>query len=292
MKRWLSLVLGLVLVLSLMVPVASADDSDTTEQESVESIVVTMETESEEEKAPLTQEEKQIIMAPTAGTLYSKPSERIANDGETYPWYATAFKEEIQLNVGEEYSLVFVGCDPKDILFVPVFGTSEDFDLTENKFKITAEDVAILAFVPSPEGVGANIVCFYTSTYRQDMWEAMQPAIEECLGTPYVFGGHKPGVGLDCSAYASYVYMSVGLLKVPHTCNSLWAMCTHVDEPKVGDLVFFTGTYDTEGMSHVGIYAGNGMMYNSQNSGNVLENFADSAYWMSHLAGYGTMIGE
>lgn len=291
MKRWLSLILGLVLVVSLSISVVNADDLDP-EQETVEPIVVSMEVEPEESQVSLSPQEKKAIMVPTAGTLYTKPSEWIANSDEALPWYATAFKDEILLNVNEEYSLVFVGCSMEDIVFVPIFGSKKDFEVHKDRFKFISEGVAAIAFIPSTSGVGADIICLYTTTYRQDIWEAMQPAIEECLGTPYVWGGHKPGEGLDCSAYASYVYMSVGLLSSPYTCSSLWSICTPVDKPEVGDLVFFEGTYDTDGMSHVGIYAGDGLMYNSCNGGNVLENFVNSEYWMSHLAGYGTLIGN
>lgn len=128
-----------------------------------------------------------------------------------------------------------------------------------------------------------------TSTIHDEYWDAMQPAIEECLGTPYVFGGTTPGEGLDCSAYVSYVYRSVGLLGGRLTAQGLYDTSGRTDNPLPGDMVFFTGTYATsEYITHVGIYAGNGEMYHSGNPNKKVS--LNTSYWQSHLVGYGTMI--
>lgn len=127
------------------------------------------------------------------------------------------------------------------------------------------------------------------STVHDEYWDAMQPAIEECLGTPYVFGGTTPGEGLDCSAYVSYVYRSVGLLGGRLTAQGLYDTSGRTDNPLPGDMVFFTGTYATsEYITHVGIYAGNGEMYHSGNPNKKVS--LNTSYWQSHLVGYGTMI--
>ena len=207
-------------------------------------------------------------------------------------WYLSACKSSYILNAGEEYQLVFSGCTPEEIFFVPVFGTKEDFILDGNTLTILKDDVQVIAFVPSNNDAGADIILFYTLSKRQLLWQEMQPAVEECLGTPYVFGGKTPGVGIDCSAFVSYVYRSVGLLEIGGSCNHLWQLCQTVDTPQIGDLIFFQGTYDTEGMSHVAIYAGDGMMYHAGNNGVELTQYEGIPYWQSHFAGYGTMIGE
>ncbi len=127
------------------------------------------------------------------------------------------------------------------------------------------------------------------TTVHDEYWNAMQPAIEECLGTPYVFGGETPGVGMDCSAYVSYVYRSVGLLSGRLTAQGLYNISSATDNPLPGDLVFFTGTYDTSDyITHVGIYAGNGEMYHSGNPNK--KSSLNTSYWQSHIVGYGTMI--
>ena len=100
---------------------------------------------------------------------------------------------------------------------------------------------------------------------RKYLWDGMQPAIEQCLGTPYVFGGETPGAGLDCSAYVSYVLRSVGLMSGRESAQGLYNMFGVTSNPQPGDIVYFTGTYDADGdyITHVGIYAGDGMMYHS-----------------------------
>ena len=82
------------------------------------------------------------------------------------------------------------------------------------------------------------------------------------VGTPYVWGGSSPETGFDCSGYVCWVYNQNGYDVGRTTANGLWKKSQHISEAeaKPGDLVFFKGTYDTPGMSHCGIYLGNGMM--------------------------------
>lgn len=130
---------------------------------------------------------------------------------------------------------------------------------------------------------------FVCSSIHEEYWDAMQPAIKECLGTPYVFGGMSPGVGLDCSAYVSYVYRTVGLMDTRLTAQGVYDISTPTDDPQPGDLVFFTGTYNAGAyITHIGIYAGNNQMYHSGNPNQLTS--LDTSYWQSHIVGYGTMI--
>ena len=75
------------------------------------------------------------------------------------------------------------------------------------------------------------------------------------VGTPYVWGGSSPDTGFDCSGYVCWVYNQNGYNVGRTTANGLWNKCQHISEAeaKPGDLVFFEGTYDTPGKSHVGI---------------------------------------
>lgn len=80
------------------------------------------------------------------------------------------------------------------------------------------------------------------------------------LGTPYVWGGYSPS-GFDCSGYVSYCLTHSGVKNTGHlTCSGLLPLCTRISKSQLqpGDLVFFQGTYDTDGPSHVGIYIGFG----------------------------------
>ena len=78
---------------------------------------------------------------------------------------------------------------------------------------------------------------------------------QKYIGTPYVWGGSSPETGFDCSGYVCWVYNQNGYDVGRTTANGLWNKCQHISEAeaKPGDLVFFKGTYDTPGMSHVGI---------------------------------------
>lgn len=132
---------------------------------------------------------------------------------------------------------------------------------------------------------------FIGSTIQEEYWDAMQPFMQKCLGTPYVMGGEIPGVALDCSAYVSYVYSSVGLMSGRLTAQGLYDMTEKVEEPMPGDLVFFKETYDCpDYITHVGIYAGNGEMYHSGEPNQKTS--LNTSYWQQHLVGYGTMINS
>ena len=109
------------------------------------------------------------------------------------------------------------------------------------------------------------------------------------VGTPYVWGGSSPETGFDCSGYVCWVYNQNGYNVGRTTANGLWQKSQHISEAeaKPGDLVFFKGTYDTPGMSHCGIYLGNGMMVSA---GDPIK-YANihSSYWEKHLAGFGRL---
>ena len=88
-----------------------------------------------------------------------------------------------------------------------------------------------------------------------EVFAAISKEAEKYLGYPYVWGGSSPSTSFDCSGFVSWVInhsgWDVGRLGAQGLCN----ICTPVSSANVkpGDLVFFTGTYDTPGVSHVGI---------------------------------------
>ena len=118
---------------------------------------------------------------------------------------------------------------------------------------------------------------------------AIYEEAKKYVGTPYVWGGSTPETGFDCSGYVCWVYNQAGYDVGRTTANGLWQKSQHISEAeaKPGDLVFFKGTYDTPGMSHVGIYLGNGMMVSA---GDPIK-YADihSSYWQQYLAGFGRL---
>ena len=118
---------------------------------------------------------------------------------------------------------------------------------------------------------------------------AIYKEAQKYVGTPYVWGGSTPETGFDCSGYVCWVYNQNGYNVGRTTANGLWNKCQHISEAeaKPGDLVFFKGTYDTPGMSHTGIYLGNGMMVSA---GDPIK-YANihSSYWQKYLSGFGRL---
>lgn len=103
-------------------------------------------------------------------------------------------------------------------------------------------------------------LCYYEipPAYLED--EQFARLIEEAekyVGFPYVWGGSSPETSFDCSGFVSYVLTNSGLYNTGRLgAQGLYNISTRVSNPQPGDLVFFTGTYDTPGVSHVGIYVG------------------------------------
>ena len=118
---------------------------------------------------------------------------------------------------------------------------------------------------------------------------AIYKEAQKYVGTPYVWGGSTPETGFDCSGYVCWVYNQNGYNMGRTTANGLWNKSQHISESeaKPGDLVFFDGTYDTPGKSHVGIYLGNGMMVSAGDPIKCAN--IHSSYWEKHLAGFGRL---
>lgn len=114
---------------------------------------------------------------------------------------------------------------------------------------------------------------------------------EKYLGYPYVWGGSSPSTSFDCSGFVSWVInncgngWSVGRL----TANGLMNICDIIPRSSAepGDLIFFQGTYNTSGASHVGIYVGNGMMIHCGNP--ISYASIETSYWQSHFYCFGRL---
>ena len=114
---------------------------------------------------------------------------------------------------------------------------------------------------------------------------------ERYLGYPYVWGGSSPSTSFDCSGFVSYVINNCGNgWNYGRLTANGWKNTTarvNASDVKPGDLIFFQGTYDTSGASHVGIvvdpankimiHCGNPIQYASY----------DSNYWRQHFYCYG-----
>ena len=97
---------------------------------------------------------------------------------------------------------------------------------------------------------------------KDEAFAAMIAEAEKYVGFPYVWGGSSPSTSFDCSGFISWVVNHSGWNVGRQTAQGLYSLCTPVspEQARPGDLVFFVGTYDTAGMSHVGLYVGNSVM--------------------------------
>ena len=148
---------------------------------------------------------------------------------------------------------------------------------------------------PGSEYIGKYAEGSYTDyeippeALEDEVFAAIITEAEKYLGYPYVWGGSSPSTSFDCSGFVSWVInhsgWDVGRLGAQGLCN----ICTRVSSANVqpGDLVFFTGTYDTPGVSHVGIYVGNGMMIHCGDPISYAN--LNSSYWQSHFYCYGRL---
>ena len=124
---------------------------------------------------------------------------------------------------------------------------------------------------------------------EDEVFAAMIAEAEKYLGYPYVWGGSSPSTSFDCSGFVSWVInhsgWNVGRLGAQGLCN----ICTLLSSANVkpGDLVFFKGTYDTDGVSHVGIYVGNNMMIHCGDP--ISYTNLNSSYWQTHFYAYGRL---
>ena len=110
---------------------------------------------------------------------------------------------------------------------------------------------------------------------------------EKYLGYPYVWGGSSPATSFDCSGFVSWVINHSGWNVGRLGAQGLYNICTPTSAPRPGDLVFFVGTYDTAGVSHCGIYVGDGMMIHCGDP--IQYANLNTSYWQSHFYAYGRL---
>ena len=163
--------------------------------------------------------------------------------------------------------------------FVPI-GTK----VVINGVEYTVEDTGAFA------RYGVQFDVYYdnhaaASAHGHQTWEA-----EKYLGVPYVWGGYSPS-GFDCSGFVSYVinHCGNGWNYGRLTADGLRGVCTYVSpqEAKPGDLIFFQGTYNTSGASHVGIYVGNNMMIHCGDP--IHYSNISTSYWQQHFMCFGRL---
>ena len=120
-----------------------------------------------------------------------------------------------------------------------------------------------------------------------ETFSALLTEAEKYIGYPYVWGGSSPSTSFYCSGYLSWVLNQCGWNVGRLGAQGLYNYCTPTSSPQPGDLVFFVGTYDTPGVSHCGLYVGDGWMLHCGDP--ISYTNLNSSYWQSHFYAYGRL---
>ena len=214
-------------------------------------------------------------------------------DPETGETVTEEYEYEVQ--VPYTYYICHVSLENFNLSHVPVYIMSQD------QLSLYATYMSTLGNRPDLFPDSAYVNRYYNTEYEDyeipasalsdPQFAAMMEEAEKYLGFPYVWGGSSPATSFDCSGFVSYVINNCGVgWNVGRLgASGLLGICTRVSSSNVrpGDLVFFEGTYDTTGASHVGIYVGNNMMIHC---GDPIQ-YADlsSSYWQQHFLAYGRL---
>ena len=250
--------------------------------------------------------DRQYILTETVTTetryrTETRTGERQATDPETgaylYDENGDPIMEEYEYEVQVPYTYYIcnVTLENFNLSHVPVYIMSQD------QLSMYATYMSTLGNRPDLFHDSAYVNRYYNTEYEDyeipasalsdQQFAAMMEEAEKYLGFPYVWGGSSPATSFDCSGFVSYVLNNCGVgWNVGRLgASGLLGICTRVSSSNVrpGDLVFFEGTYDTTGASHVGIYVGNNMMIHC---GDPIQ-YADlsSSYWQQHFLAYGRL---
>lgn len=240
--------------------------------------------------------EKQYILTETVTeeTRYRterRTGTRTVTDPETGETSTESYSYTVQ--VPYTYTICTVELENFNLSHVPIYIMGED------QLSMYALYMAVLGnrpdLFPSSEYVGKYINGSYTDydipaeALEDEQFAAMIKEAEKYLGYPYVWGGSSPSTSFDCSGFVSWVCNNCGVgwnfgrLGAQGLCN----ICTRTTSPKPGDLVFFEGTYDTDGVSHCAIYVGNNMMIHCGDP--IQYANLNSSYWQQHFYCYGRL---
>ena len=200
---------------------------------------------------------------------------------------------EYEVEVPYTYYICNVTLTNNDLSHLPVY------IMDEEQLSLYAAYMQTLGNRPDlfPSGSYPNASTVKEPTYYEippealedETFAAMIAEADKYVGYPYVWGGSSPSTSFDCSGFISWVINHSGWNVGRLTAQGLYNICTPVtaDQAKPGDLVFFVGTYDTPGVSHVGLYVGNSVMLHCGDP--ISYTNLNSSYWQSHLYCYGRL---
>ena len=221
----------------------------------------------------------------TGTTTYTDP-----DTGET-----VTEEYEYEVQVPYTYYICTVELENFNLSHVPVYIMSHD------QLSMYATYMSTLGNRPDLFPSSSYVNAYYDTEYEvyeipaealsDPQFAAMIEEAEKYLGFPYVWGGSSPSTSFDCSGFVSYVLNNCGVgWNVGRLgASGLLGICTRVSSANVqpGDLIFFEGTYDTTGASHVGIYVGNNMMIHCGDP--IQYARIDTSYWQSHFLAFGRL---
>ena len=209
--------------------------------------------------------------------------------GETYEE-----EEEYEEEVPYDYYILNVTLDNKGLANILLSAGLTDDQMMRYGLLMQTLGNKPEIFGDNPYAIAIQDVLHYDipgEALTDERFRRMITEAEKYLGYPYVWGGSSPSTSFDCSGFVSWVInhcgngWNVGRL----TADGLKNICAIIprSEAKPGDLIFFQGTYNTTGASHVAIYVGDGMMIHC---GNPIQYASiDTAYWQAHFYCFGRL---
>ena len=233
----------------------------------------------------------QTIETETRYRTETRTGTRTVTDPETGE--TTTEEYEYEVEVPYTYYICNVKLVNNDLSHLPVSMMSEE------QLSLYAAYMQTLGNRPDlfPSGSYPNASTVKEPTYYEippealedETFAAMIAEADKYVGYPYVWGGSSPSTSFDCSGFISWVINHSGWNVGRLTAQGLYNICTPVtaEQAKPGDLVFFVGTYDTPGVSHVGLYVGNSVMLHCGDP--ISYTNLNSSYWQQHLYCYGRL---
>ena len=198
---------------------------------------------------------------------------------------------DYEVEIPYNYSICYVTLENKNLSHLPVYFMSEEqmsryaiyMSTVGNRPDLFPDSPYVDRYITNPPQ-GYEVPGEYLD---DETFAAMLSEAQKYIGYPYVWGGSSPATSFDCSGYLSWVINHSGWNVGRQTAQGLYNLCTPVSSPRPGDLVFFKGTYNTSGVSHCGIYVGDGRMLHCGDPIGYAN--LNTNYWQSHLYAYGRL---
>lgn len=200
---------------------------------------------------------------------------------------------EYEAQVPYTYRSVTVKLENFDLSHVPVYVMNEE---TLGRYALYMATLGNRPdLFPDSDYIQKHLIDGYTDydippdALEDAKFAAMIKEAEKYLGYPYVWGGSSPSTSFDCSGFVCWVINHSGWSVGRTSAQGLYNLCTPVSRSNArpGDLVFFKGTYKTNGVSHVGIYVGNNRMLHCGDP--ISYTNINTQYWQSHFFTFGRL---